>query len=54
MLLETEEQLHSSIKHTWGTIPHCRERDRYGERIGTGFVESPLNQEAKLLLKELS
>jgi hypothetical protein len=54
MLLGTLEGFHTSIEHNRGFIPRYSKRDHYGKRISTSFVESPLNQEARALRKELS
>ena len=43
-LLKTVEKFYTYIDNNAGFIPSYGERYRYGERIGTGFVESTVNQ----------
>ena len=43
-LLKTVEEFHTYIDRNRAFIPNYGERDRYGERISTGFVESTVNQ----------
>jgi hypothetical protein len=42
--LKAVEEFHTYIEDNSGFIPGYGERYRQGERIGTGFVESTVNQ----------
>ena len=50
----TVEEFHASIEHNRSFTLHYGDRYPRDQRIRTGFVESTLNQEAKVLLEELS
>ena len=43
-LLKAVEEFHTYNENNKGFIPNYGERHRHGERIGTGFVESTVNQ----------
>src|SRR5262249_1366471 len=43
-LLKAVEEFYTYIERNRAFIPNDGERYRYGERISTGFVESPVNQ----------
>jgi hypothetical protein len=43
-LFKAVEAFHTYIEHNQGFMPNDGERDRNGERISTGFVESTVNQ----------
>jgi hypothetical protein len=43
-LLRAVEEFHTHIENNGGFMPNYGERYRQGERIGTGFVKSTVNQ----------
>jgi hypothetical protein len=43
-LLKAVQEFHTSIDRNRAFVPNDGERNRYGERISTGFVESTVNQ----------